>query len=71
MTERLPHWKMVERFDRPFLSVVANLDRKDSSCRVWAWNKAPAESKRRFFELIRQGASALAVQRSDRATDAP
>jgi hypothetical protein len=20
----------------------------------WAWNKAPAESKRRFFELIRQ-----------------
>ena len=25
----------------------------------WAWNKAPAESKRRFFELIRQGASGL------------
>ena len=25
----------------------------------WAWNKAPAESKRRFFELVRQGASGL------------
>ena len=25
----------------------------------WAWNKAPAESKRRFFELIRQGASGV------------
>ena len=25
----------------------------------WAWNKAPAELKRRFFELIRQGASGL------------
>jgi IS30 family transposase len=23
----------------------------------WAWNKAPAESKRQFFELIRQGAT--------------
>jgi IS30 family transposase len=25
----------------------------------WAWNKAPAESKRRFFELIQQGASGV------------
>ncbi len=25
----------------------------------WAWNKSPAQSKRRFFELIRQGASGL------------
>lgn len=25
----------------------------------WAWNKAPAQSKRLFFELIRQGASGL------------
>ena len=23
----------------------------------WAWNKAPVEAKRQFFELIRQGAS--------------
>jgi IS30 family transposase len=27
----------------------------------WAWNKAPVEAKRRFFELIRQGASGQAA----------
>ena len=27
----------------------------------WAWNKAPAETKRRFFELIREGASGQAA----------
>jgi IS30 family transposase len=27
----------------------------------WAWNKAPAEAKRQFFELIRQGASGEAA----------
>jgi IS30 family transposase len=25
----------------------------------WAWNKAPAQAKRQFFELIRQGASGV------------
>lgn len=27
----------------------------------WAWNKAPADTKRRYFELIRQGASGAAA----------
>jgi hypothetical protein len=27
----------------------------------WAWNKAPVEAKRQFFELIRQGASGQAA----------
>lgn len=27
----------------------------------WAWNKAPAEAKRQFFELIRQGSSGEAA----------
>ncbi len=27
----------------------------------WAWNKAPAASKRRYFELIRQGCSGAAA----------
>jgi transposase, IS30 family len=27
----------------------------------WGWNKAPAERKRRYFELIRQGVSGQAA----------
>jgi IS30 family transposase len=27
----------------------------------WAWNRAPAETKRRYFELIRGGASSQAA----------
>jgi hypothetical protein len=30
----------------------------------WAWNEAPAESKRQFFELIRRGASGQAASRA-------
>ena len=45
----------------PFLTVVANPDPEGIAMPHWAWNKASADTKRRYFELIRQGFSGAAA----------
>lgn len=54
--------EMVEWQNRPldpgrFPVIVANPELKGSRCHGEAYNKAPVETKRRYFALIRQGAS--------------
>jgi transposase-like protein len=63
VNDDLVAWRNRPLDRRRFLPVVANPDRKDSRIRMphWAWNKAPADVKRRFFELIREGASSQAA----------
>ena len=45
---------------------VANPDRKDPTVPPRAWNEGPLETKRQFFNLIRQGSGGQGVSNIER-----